>query len=250
MLCSLIILAVVSSSFAQRVELSGFPLEWDALRNLQKYLEEYESVGEDTIITSTINNLTDKIMANVDRLMAKQKFDPMAMPQIDKKIEYKMIITYSGEMELYDGVLTDTSTLHRNGDSIVTYNKNKKYLEVTVPLAFTDLAFSYKYKVNIMHIGPKGKMDGKVMDFRMQVKIGFDYNEYRMFMDGYQVIHSGDISVHFSGQVIYDWLINLMTKASMIACKLVIIQLVQIIVKNTLEHVVDMVNDIIRKIIG
>lgn len=42
MLCSLIILAVVSSSFAQRVELSGFPLEWDALRNLQKYLEEYE----------------------------------------------------------------------------------------------------------------------------------------------------------------------------------------------------------------
>lgn len=45
----------------------------------------------------------------------------------------------SGEFTLDKGVMTDASTLHRDGKCTVAYNKSSEIVRVEVPLAFKDL---------------------------------------------------------------------------------------------------------------
>ncbi|KAL3283202.1 hypothetical protein HHI36_006351 [Cryptolaemus montrouzieri] len=243
--CVLFLGLAAANPIAQRTPIR---LDEELLKQFQYVFENLTgNVGDDTIITATINDYTDKILANVDAFMPKQHFDPMAMPGFSEKFDKFYV---SGEFTLSDGEMTGASTLYRVGNAVCTYNETSKYLSISVPMAFTELKFSYNYRVKYMKIGPTGIVDGGVTNFKMLVKIGINYNTYMGSLDDYEITSSGHFSIKFHGNLIYDWLIDLMSNMCTTALKPIIKALVKTIVEGTLEKVIDTINEIVQKILN
>ena len=102
-----------------------------------------------------------------------------------------MIITYHGELDLTNGWLSDVSTIHRGGDVLATYDTDVKFLEITVPIGFNDLQFTYDYSAKIMGLGPAGYIDGQVTDLAVEVKIGVDPVALVLSLDEFNIVHAG-----------------------------------------------------------
>lgn len=102
-----------------------------------------------------------------------------------------LIITYHGELDLTHGWMSDLSTIHRGGDVVVSYSSNTKLLEVTVPIAFDDMQFTYDYSAKIMGLGPTGGIEGKVSALTCAVKISFDTQNLVANLDKFDITHSG-----------------------------------------------------------
>ncbi|XP_044746504.1 uncharacterized protein LOC123308044 [Coccinella septempunctata] len=229
---------------------SDLTIDEDVLKQLKIRLKEATKIsdeGDDIVITAIVNSYADKILRNIDQYMAIQKFDPMAMPDISEKFEKFFV---SGEFTLNQGVMTDASTLHRDGACTVSYNKSSEILVVDIPLAFTDLKFKYSYRVKYMKIGPTGTADGQVTNLRMRVVLSADLNTFLMKLNKYDIVNAGKMSLKFHGNLVYDWLLNLMTSASTIAVKPIILTLVEVIVKGTLKSLITTINNLVQEILG
>ena len=116
-----------------------------------------------------------------------------------------MIITYQGELQLTKGWLEDISTIHRGGDVIVTYSTEAKFLEVTVPIAFDDLQFTYEYSAEIMGLGPTGGIDGKIANIEVEVKIGFDVTNLVLSLDEFEIIDTKYDCLDLGTKVFINW---------------------------------------------
>ncbi|EFA03851.1 uncharacterized protein LOC660232 [Tribolium castaneum] len=212
----------------------------EVLLELSKTLDKTKSGTE-----AIINDYADKIFANLHDLMI-HGFDPIEMPDQHSGFNYTLIITYHGELDLTHGWLSDISTIHRGGDVVVTYSSNTKYLEVTVPIAFDDMQFTYDYSAKIMGLGPTGGIEGKIAKLTCEVKIGFDVEAIQASLDEFYITNSGHITFHFNGNVLVDWLLNLLTDVTTILLKEVILLVVEGVVRGGLTSAVDAINDAIN----
>ncbi|XP_044267281.1 uncharacterized protein LOC123013047 [Tribolium madens] len=195
---------------------------------------------------AVINEYADKIFTNLRVLMIHGGFDPIEMPDQHSGFNYTLIITYHGELDLTHGWLSDISTIHRGGDVVVTYSSNSKYLEVTVPIAFDDMQFTYDYSAKIMGLGPRGGIEGKISALTCEVKIGFDVDKIHASLDEFYITHSGHITFHFNGNALVDWLLNLLTDVVTVLLKEVILLVVEGVVRGGLTTAVDAINDAIN----
>nr|XP_015835604.1 PREDICTED: uncharacterized protein LOC103312896 [Tribolium castaneum] len=193
-----------------------------------------------------LNEYADKIFQNIQNLMIHGGFDPIEMPDMHTGFNYTLIITYHGELDLTHGWLSDLSTIHRSGDVVVSYSSNTKYLEITVPIAFDDLQFTYDYSAKIMGLGPTGGIEGKANSVGVRVKIGFNVETLEASLDEFSITNSGRITFHFNGNALIDWLLNLLTDVTTILLKRVILLVVENVIKGGLSAAIDAINEVIN----
>lgn len=51
--------------------------------------------------------------------------------------------------------------------------------------------FNYNYHVSVFNLGPKGGVEGKINDFHIHLKIGFDFNTLHASVDEFNVKKTG-----------------------------------------------------------
>ncbi|XP_063922604.1 uncharacterized protein LOC135137005 [Zophobas morio] len=226
-----------------------YKLDADKIKTLQNLFEAGEfqpKVHPNPRGTeANLNDYADQIFANLRAMMVETGLDPLEMPDIHEEFSYTLIITYHGELDLTNGWLSDVSTIHRGGDVIVTYDTDVKFLEVTLPIAFNDLQFTYDYSAKIMGLGPAGYIDGKVTDLAVEVKIGFDPVALVLSLDEFNIVHAGNIHVEFHGDALIDWLLDLLADLATTLLKSVILDLLEGIVRGGLDDAIQSINDLI-----
>ncbi|KAJ3653534.1 hypothetical protein Zmor_012781 [Zophobas morio] len=199
---------------------------------------------------ANLNDYADKIFANIQQFLIHSGYDPVELPDLEAGFNYTLIITYQGELQLTKGWLEDISTVHRGGDVIVTYSTEAKFLEVTVPIAFDDLQFTYEYSAEIMGLGPTGGIDGKIANIEVEVKIGFDVTNLVLSLDEFEIIDTNHIDVNFNGNPLVDWLVNLLTDVITSLLKPVILGIVENIIRGSVEDAIQSINDLIDGILN
>jgi hypothetical protein len=195
---------------------------------------------------AVLNDYADKIFTNLQNLMIHNGFDPLEMPDLHTGFNYTLIITYYGDLDLTNGWLSDISTMHRGGDVLVEYSSNTRNLEITVPITFNDLMFTYDYAATIMGLGPKGGIDGKITDINIEAKLGFNTETFEATLEEFYITHTGTIHVEFNGNDLIDWLLNLLTDVATVILKEAILLVVEGIVRDGLNTAVDAINDAIN----
>jgi hypothetical protein len=83
--------------------------------------------------------------------------------------------------------------MHRGGDVLVEYSSNTRNLEITVPITFNDMMFTYDYAATIMGLGPKGGIDGKITDINIEAKLGFNTETFEATLEEFYITHTGSV---------------------------------------------------------
>nr|CAI5832111.1 unnamed protein product [Callosobruchus analis] len=123
----------------------------------------------------------------------------------------------------FDGWLQDLATIARLNNVIASYKSQTRTLKIALPLQFDSLAFSYKYDRHaVFH--HKGTVQGKIEKVKIDCQLSYNYATYKVKLDKFDIRDSG----FFLHPIVLD--------------------VIQLIVKNPIQHMVDGVNDAISKI--
>ncbi|KAJ8944891.1 hypothetical protein NQ314_009347 [Rhamnusium bicolor] len=104
---------------------------------------------------------------------------------------YENFLTAS--VTLTNGLLHGISTIKRSDDVELIYSSNGRLLELYLPIAFTNLYFTYDYHLIILLIGPRGSLTGKIENFSMDLKLSFDFNTYHAEVESVSTRNTGGI---------------------------------------------------------
>lgn len=210
---------------------------------VNEFWEALISVNEDDGgVTAILNEYTDRVMKNIANLIVHHGLDPMEIPNIP-------INLVGGGLNLTNGFLQATSTIHRDGDVVASYTLDTKKFVISIPIGFDALDINYKYKVWVLLLAINGGLDGKLEDVKANLKLEFDFTTYHAKMTTFDITNSGRLSLHFTGNGLVDWLINLMSDATTLVLHPLIIRIIQMIITIPVNMVVDLVNNIIDSIL-
>lgn len=106
------------------------------------------------------NEFIDQLLELTKRAYGHE-LDPHPLPDLGFAFKKKVIfITYEGKAQLHDGILTGLTSMHRDGDCTMEYNKDGFFMDV--PIGVGMLHFDYRGTVSFMKIGPSIEIAGSV----------------------------------------------------------------------------------------
>jgi hypothetical protein len=92
-------------------------------------------------MSANMNAYMDYVMIQVGPWILRSGLIPMELPDFIEPIEYRpLLITYSGELRLTNGVLTRLVSVARSGNAVMSYDRNM--LRIAVSAAIRQIAVS------------------------------------------------------------------------------------------------------------
>lgn len=212
------------------------------LQKLEELVAKEKDIWEkkklqDVSSSAIIDEFLDRLLENVKVIIIKNGIDPTSLP--DERVNIGI-----GHTDLTEGQLNDTSTIQRYEDATISYDEGSRQLTAEMVLRFEDLKFIYKYHTKVTIISMTGHLHGDIEHIHIHVKLGFDFNEYKMFVDSIDFKHTGDINITFSGNGAVDWIINAMSKVLTTILHDLILSIVKNIVESPINALVDAINKI------
>ncbi|CAG9829934.1 unnamed protein product [Diabrotica balteata] len=204
------------------------------------YLHEKSSSGN---ITAELNEFLDKVLENVGNYIINHGYDPFPIP------DTVLNLPITGSITLKKGWLRDLSMIKRYKDTDVIYSSAEKKLKMVFSLQFQELQFVYNYITNYLLLTIKGDVEGKIENVIIEAALNFDFNTYNATLDNFDIMNTGSIDIHFSGNDLIDWLTNMMTGVVTAFLHPLILSIIQNVFKGTLSDLVDAVNEIIHGIL-
>ncbi|GLV39078.1 uncharacterized protein CBL_06129 [Carabus blaptoides fortunei] len=162
-------------------------------------------------ITANVNEYIDKILLSASKFIIMKGFDPLQVDDIIEGFNVKIgFVNFHGELELTHGWLQGLSGLYRSGDATLEYEGN--ILNLRLPVSFNTMNMNYDYSASIMNLGPYGGLEGKIMGVSAYVDISIDTVTTEIILQEFQITDAGSVNIHFSGNPIVDWLVNVLSK--------------------------------------
>ncbi|KAG5884351.1 hypothetical protein JTB14_024429 [Gonioctena quinquepunctata] len=232
-----IIFTVLTFSLANVIE---FKIDEDLANEfLQKYEDGLISSDGGEIV-AVVNEFTDTLFSHVGPFCVNNKLDPANLSDISQSF-------LGASIKLSKGLLIGISTLARYDDVEVSYEHSHKTLELSLPILFSDLHFTYHFNVILLLVGPDGDMTGTIKDFKANVKLTFDFNTYTAKLQKLSIPNSGDISLTFQGHGIVDSVINILSKFVTTVIHPILTAFIEGIVKNVALSIVTSVNTFVNE---
>ncbi|XP_023018155.2 uncharacterized protein [Leptinotarsa decemlineata] len=204
----------------------------------ETHLQELTDDGGEII--AVIDEFGDKIISHIQKLIMRNGLDPVELPSESLKL-----IPW-GNMALSDGWLQNLSTLSRNTDIKVIYRSSRRSLELQVPVKFDALKFTYDYNTHVFPLSISGGVEGRLNDVKINIILSFDFKGFKAHLDDFDIRNSGSISIRFTGHGLIDWITNAMTSVVTLFLKPVILNIVDWLLKDSLDSIVDFVNKAIE----
>ncbi|XP_028139256.1 uncharacterized protein LOC114333564 [Diabrotica virgifera virgifera] len=207
-----------------------------------RFLTEADILGGSEI-TVFLNQYADTIFNNLQNFIRQHNWQNVDIPDTHLKIS-------GGSVDLTRGNLNDLDTISRGGDVILTYEGDNKKLVIELPITFGDLRFHYHHHTKVLFISMSGEVDGTVKHIQVSAIASFDFNSNTVFLDHYDMKHSGDVTVHFSGNPVVDWLANAISAVVTTFMGQVIINVMAKFIRDNLRAVIENLNEAIAQIIN
>ncbi|XP_065163341.1 uncharacterized protein [Atheta coriaria] len=222
------------------------PLGEKSARALKVTADTFDSLSPREKIES-VNEMADVIITEVRLLMGDLGLDPYKLPDVHENFTFKpIIITYHGELDMERGWAQDVSEIYRNGNVYMDYTG--RILTINVPIKFNKILFNYDYNAKLMDLGPDGSIEGSATDIQIYFSLALDFNQLVITLNEFDIVKIGKISCKFTGNGIIDWFVNLLTPIVTGIFKGLITLIAEVIVRSTLETVIDLLNDALQNI--
>jgi len=237
----------LSNSVNKQYGLPNFDMDQELspedLKRLEKLLiKELEFVEHkklnDVNINVLMNDYLDKILDNVRTLIIDNGFDPTSIPDL-LNINFGI-----GHTDLTEGQLNDTSTLTRFENATLSYDNVSKQLIADMLLRFEDLKFIYHYHTMVTFISMTGHLHGDIEHVHINIRLGIDFAQYKVFVDTINFKHTGEIKLRFSGNAAIDWITNAMSWVLTGMLHDLILNIVKNIIADPINSVVEAINRI------
>ncbi|XP_047523523.1 uncharacterized protein LOC125061929 isoform X2 [Pieris napi] len=200
-------------------------------------------------LTATVNSYVDSTLHLLVPFLASNGLDPMLLPEIVEGFEVRLLlITYSAWLKLTEGNMTGLVNVTRFEDQKVNYFA--KNLRVRVHLQFNDLEFNYNYLVQVMNIGPTGKIIGSLDRFRIVADILIDFNNDEIHLQEFKINDVGRLRVRLRGNILFDWLLNPVISVFTRLFNGIIMFTVELIIRGVFQSAVTGINGAIRDVIS
>ncbi|XP_049842665.1 uncharacterized protein LOC126293466 [Schistocerca gregaria] len=151
---------------------------------------------------ANINEYFDEITPQIKDFFITAGLDPLQLPDLVQNFSVTDLlgIEWTGELGLKTGWLTDLSLFQRSGDAYVSYDDLE--LNVSISLAFPDVALSYDYVAQIMGIGPEGAVHGKVENLIVHIEAGGKLSDLKLALYDFQYLDYGKVTFHLEGNIL------------------------------------------------
>ncbi|CAF4884062.1 unnamed protein product [Pieris macdunnoughi] len=200
-------------------------------------------------LTATVNSYVDSTLHLLVPFLGSNGLDPMLLPEIVEGFEVRLLlITYSAWLKLTEGNMTGLVNVTRFEDQKVNYFA--KNLRVRVHLQFNDLEFNYNYLVQVMNIGPTGKIIGSLDRFRIVADILIDFNNDEIHLQEFKINDVGRLRVRLRGNILFDWLLNPVISVFTRLFNGIIMFTVELIIRGVFQSAVTGINGAIRDVIS
>ncbi|XP_045530060.1 uncharacterized protein LOC123717853 [Pieris brassicae] len=200
-------------------------------------------------LTATVNSYVDSTIHLLVPFLRNNGLDPMLLPEIVEGFEVRLLlITYSAWLRLTEGNMTGLVNVMRYEDQKVNYFA--KNLRVRVHLQFNDLEFNYNYLVQVMNIGPTGKIIGSLDRFRIVADILIDFNNDEVHLQEFKLNDVGRLRVRLQGNILFDWLLNPVISVFTRLFNGIIMFTVELIIHGVAQSTVTGINGAIRDVIS
>ncbi|GAB0089195.1 mite allergen Der f 7-like [Sergentomyia squamirostris] len=175
---------------------------------------------------ANMNVYTDYVMTYIAPIFRESGLVPMALPDTSIGWEAQPIwITYGGIIDLHNGRLDDIETVRRADDCFLSYNRQLLRMEIASIL--TRMPFHYDYETRVMGLGIfRGWVEGHMENMVIRFDFLLDMFDFFLFMQDFRVTQIADMHVRVRGNVLTDWLAN------------VIIDIVIFFFQNTITNLV------------
>ncbi|KAK9876553.1 hypothetical protein WA026_013928 [Henosepilachna vigintioctopunctata] len=215
----------------------------------EKFLEENADIVENlrysekrlkdrSTFIATVNDFSNKLLANFDKLVKKQKMDPLKMGELKESFLF-------GSLKLSDIHLNGMSTVYRSGQASIEYEKDSEQLTINIPIGLKNVEFGCDYKARVFLIGPSGKVTGGVTNIEVTTSIMIDFNAYRAIVRNFEIVKSGHISVNFHGNPLTDWVVNIMMNATTMMFKGIILTALDLVIGGSMSKAVEEIDDLL-----
>ncbi|XP_022128141.2 uncharacterized protein LOC111002300 [Pieris rapae] len=200
-------------------------------------------------LTATVNSYVDSTIHLLVPFLRSNGLDPMLLPEIVEGFEVRLLlITYSAWLKLTEGNMTGLVNVTRFEDQKVNYFA--KNLRVRVHLQFNDLEFNYNYLVQVMNLGPTGKIIGSLDRFRIVADILIDFNNDEVHLQEFKLNDVGRLRVRLRGNILFDWLLNPVISVFTRLFNGIIMFTVELIIRGVFQSAVTGINGAIRDVIS
>ncbi|CAK1548566.1 unnamed protein product [Leptosia nina] len=200
-------------------------------------------------LTAKVNDYVDNTIHMLIPFMVNNGLDPMTLPEIVEGFEVRLIlITYSAWLKLTNGAMTGLVNVTRFEDQKVNYFA--KNLRVRVHLQFNDLEFNYNYLVQVMNIGPTGRIIGSLDRFRVVADLLIDFNNDEIHLQEFKLNDVGRLRVRLRGNILFDWLLNPVIGVFTTLFNGIIMFTVELTIRSVAQSVITGINGAIRDVIS
>ncbi|XP_026324013.1 uncharacterized protein LOC113233193 isoform X1 [Hyposmocoma kahamanoa] len=199
-------------------------------------------------LTADVNKYVDETIHMVVPLMQAYGLDPMPLPDVEEGFEVRpVLITYSAWLRITQGRMTGLSSVSRSGDQMVNYFA--RMIRVRVVLQFRDLRFDYRYLVKVMNMGPTGGIVATLNRFVVITDVLLDFNNDEIHLQQFSLTDIGRLRVRLTGNVLTDWLVNPVITVFTSIFDNIIIKVVEINIRRSIQDVIDFMNTNLKAVI-
>lgn len=212
---------------------------------------------------ANMNQYMDYVMEGVAAWLRAGGVTPFDLPDLREGFSYKpLLIEYSGWVDLSGGKLLDIENVYRHGDSFMSYDRLLLRIEVEAALTSINVSggtmsvcccsliridgpfqFYYDYVTTIMGLGIfEGWVDGKADNIVIHADFLIDMYDFYIFMQDFEVKSIGNIDVRLRGNLLTDWIGNVMIDIITWLFKSTITDMVSERVKVFVQQTLDDIN--------
>ncbi|KAG5874040.1 hypothetical protein JTB14_021768, partial [Gonioctena quinquepunctata] len=191
-------------------------------------------------IIAVIDEYGDEIIEHIRQIIIRNGFDPVELPNDTLKL------IPLGSCTLSDGWLQNLSLLSRDKDIEITYSSSRRIVELEIPIKFDALMFSYNYVTKVFPLTLRGGIEGKLSNVKVNIILSYNTRTSRAHLDKFDITKTGGISIRFTGNALLDWISNAMSSVITLFLKPIILNIVDWILKGSLDSMVDTINEFMK----
>ncbi|XP_067006403.1 mite allergen Der f 7 [Anabrus simplex] len=191
------------------------------------------------LTTGNMNEYFDTLVVKLGSFFKNSGLDPLPVPDAGRSVSFKDLlgITWHGELMLKEGSLSGLSMLHRSGDATLEYSHG--LLHIQVELGFDNVLLDYDFAAQIMNIGPKGSIQGKIKNLKLFLDIIADIETFDIYLQDLKITDAGKIDVTVHGQGLLDLLVDAIADVVTLVFHDLIVNVVAVEVRSVIEKALD-----------
>ncbi|UYV78142.1 hypothetical protein LAZ67_16000248 [Cordylochernes scorpioides] len=157
---------------------------------------------------STANEYVDQLLANVRQMVDERGMDPAELPEYRNHFNRSvMMVTWTGEVHLWNGTLRGLKSLYRAGECEVDADETR--VTIVVRLGLKDLKLHYDGLVKFMSMGPTIGGGGTVDTVTFYLRLSqSSLKGSSPVLEDFHIEDMSTVWVELTGMSLLSWLVK------------------------------------------